>query len=761
MNRMRWTLAALLVAATGCGGGTDGTPATSPTGAATTPSPPPTAEQFPAPDPPIEITPVGRGISVTSENQILFELMPEDLDPANPLDLAGRTLMFTPDGRGGYSRSARALDWEEDQGDPADWHAEVELPFPFAYGGQQWRSFFPSGRGMITFGAPSPYRDERYIDRWGTMEMIASRLTGLPMVSPLLKQSLDGRLFVSSRADRAAVTWQAWDVPMAVYGRRPKEHFEYQLVLHSDGRIQFNYGPQPENPDEAFLDGIVGLFGLDVTRGERIGRVADPVDSAVPAHLDLRETAFYRTSDPGVVLVEFTTRGPIHPMPGRQWIYILFLDTDRPWWRDREREREDGDLWWYVALHPDGRLEGGGDGGIAPAPFRAGDNRIGFLVPLSEFGDVSAAVFAGSGTKDAETGAWGDAGNELSARVVVEFPHAGAPVDLSRADSRPSTAQREVFRYVMIRDREAGVEEVSCRIVEVLGDEFDFMAFNSEFRVDMQAHPQPGHGFAGFYAGNIAKLVTGIGIEGDYAPPCDSDRLTNTWGFPVWMKGGGMKDLSGDLRTSYDPALTVFAHEIGHTWLANASYLADGERISMQNGGGAHWDLEVHAPAPFPWRGEHNGSVMGGAYWRENADGTFTATNGWTSKRGGFSWLDLYLMGLATPDEVPDMFILSNLRREGPCTFAEEWECERFGPFAADKEIVTMEQVIAATGSRDPPAERARKVFNTGFVYFLLPGQQPDPELLREHADYRDRALAHWSHVTGGRGQLTSELPRR
>ena len=72
-----------------------------------------------------------------------------------------------------------------------------------------------------------------------------------------------------------------------------------------------------------------------------------------------------------------------------------------------------------------------------------------------------------------------------------------------------------------------------------------------------------------------------------------------------------------------------------------------------------------------------------------------------------------------------------------------------------------MEQVLAAMGPRNPPSERARKVFNTGFVYLLLPGQGPDPELLREHADYRDRAVEHWRHVTGGRGQLTAELPDR
>ena len=308
-----------------------------------------------------------------------------------------------------------------------------------------------------------------------------------------------------------------------------------------------------------------------------------------------------------------------------------------------------------------------------------------------------------------------------------------------------------------IRDRAEGVEAVTCRIIEVLGDEFDFMAFNGQFRVDQQS-PGPAHGFAGFYAGNIAKLVTGIGIEHDHVPPCESDRLTNTWGYPVWIKAKtvvneGDADVPG--RTSYSWGLTTFAHEIAHTWAANASYLADGERRAMTDrgvGAGVHWVLGLHASAPFPWLGEHNGSVMGGAHWRENGDGTYTPTVGWWTKGGGFSWLDLYLMGLATPDEVPDMFMLHDLEQVGD---------RHDGPYTAQKEIVTIEQVIAATGTRNPPPEQARTAFNVGFVYFLLPGQEPDPELLREHARYRDRAVEHWRHITGGRGRLTTRIPGR
>ena len=249
--------------------------------------------------------------------------------------------------------------------------------------------------------------------------------------------------------------------------------------------------------------------------------------------------------------------------------------------------------------------------------------------------------------------------------------------------------------------------------------------------------------------------MTGIGIEGDLVPPCGT-RLSNTWGYPVWMKARTVVDEGEDRPASrgrYDAGLTYFAHEIGHTWLAYASYLRNGERLPLRNPDDrAHWMRELHAPAPFPLRDKYNGSVMGGAYWQENSDGTFTATSGWTSRGGGFSWLDLYLMGLVTPDEVPDMFVLRNLRETGG-----GWA----SPHTAEKEVVTMEQVLAAMGPRIPSPEWAREVFNIGFVYFLLPGQEPDVGLLHEHARYRDRTIAHWYHVTGGRGQLTTEVRSR
>ena len=518
--------------------------------------------------------------------------------PANPFDLAGRTLIFTPDGRGGYSRAVRPLDWDpDDRAERPRRPVEIELKhFQFDFSGRKWRSFFLSRTGLITFGKAFP---ERTPVRFGTMRMIADAMVVTPTISALYKPYLGGNTYVSDLPDRVVITFYAWDYGLAVYGRRPKESFDYQIVLHSDGRVAFNYGPEPADPDEAFRDGIVGLFPTDLTT-EVIPRIPDRV------------------------------------------------------------------------------------------------------------------------------------------------------ADLSRPDSWFSAVQVEVFRYPAIRERGEGIADVSCRIIEVLGDKFDFFAFHSQSRLDQQEHG-PVHGFGGWYPGN--QTATGLGPEPDRVTPCES-RLTNSWGFPVWLKAISVVNeayVNDGHHTPYGEGLTYFAHEIGHTWLASASYLVNGERTPMQpENGVAHWAFELHAPAPFPWYGAENGSVMGGAFWRENPDGTFSPTVGWWTKGGGFSWLDLYLMGLATPEEVPDMFILRNLRQ-----VTSEWR----GPYAGEKEIVTMEQIIAAIGLRNPPPERARKVFNMGFVYSLLPGQTPDPELLRGHANYRDRALDHWRHVTGGRGQLTTELP--
>ena len=162
----------------------------------------------------IEITPIGQGVSVTSENQILVELELGDIVPANPFDLAGRTLVFTPDGRGGYSRAVEPLDWDsEDRGERPERPVEIELEhFQFDFSGRKWPSFFLSKTGLIAFGKEFP--SERTPARFGTMRMIADAMVETPTISALYKPYLGGNIYVSNLPDRVVITFYAYDYEM-------------------------------------------------------------------------------------------------------------------------------------------------------------------------------------------------------------------------------------------------------------------------------------------------------------------------------------------------------------------------------------------------------------------------------------------------------------------------------------------------------------------------------------------------------------------
>ena len=123
-----------------------------------------------------------------------------------------------------------------------------------------------------------------------------------------------------------------------------------------------------------------------------------------------------------------------------------------------------------------------------------------------------------------------------------------------------------------------------------------------------------------------------------------------------------------------------------------------------------HWRWDLHQPAAFPWHAEETGprSLMGGTYWHDNGDGTFTPLDGYWG--GGHSWLDLYMMGLADVHEVPDTFILRNLREVG----GNRWR--------GDREVVSINQIIAAEGLREPRAAHSQKVFQCRFCLFVGAG---------------------------------------
>ena len=269
-------------------------------------------------------------ISITPDNQILVELAPENTIAPNLFDLSGRTLVFTPDGHGSYSRSVRSVAWDDDIGVEVVDRAEIHLQsFTFDFAGRRWDSFYVSHHGLLTFGAPLAYNYGDADNRFNVMREIAGEFVEAPTISPLFKPTFGGSWVgtddplasqhVAKRDDRVVVTWFAADTQDGHYPgsvRPSTADNRYQVVLRADGRIEFNYEKITVG------DGIVGLFPLDdVVRGDLIASVADGGNPELPGHLDLLDAALYESNADAVIL-EFTLRdGVPEPPPGELYSY--------------------------------------------------------------------------------------------------------------------------------------------------------------------------------------------------------------------------------------------------------------------------------------------------------------------------------------------------------------------------------------------------------------------------------------------------------
>lgn len=693
------------------------------------------------------------GISITADNQILVELMPEDTTPANLFDLNGRTLVFTPDGQGGYSRQVQALAWEEEIGEAVADESVIALEsFAFDFAGQSWDSFHVSRHGLLTFGGPLTYAYWDSDNRSATMREIAAGFVDTPTISPLYKPMLGGRedyygatQHVARWPDRVVVTWITTEPDFYVHGVPPEKPARFQAVLRADGTIRFNYR------DVALGDGIVGVFpDEEITKGDLIASITDARDSELPGHLDLLEAALYATNTDAVIL-EFTLREPIpDPSVGEHYSYRLHFDTDEPYW-NHPLDWSDEDATWQIDVREGGEYTARGRG-VREFLAGKGEARVSLLADASVLeGDSRRITAMGIGAaayfRDDE---WVE--GDYDSRALLEFTVDGSEreTDLSRSDSHFSLRQHEVFHYRGTPDP----AEIACRVIDILGDRFDLFVFHNEFRIDSQESATP---VCPHYGNTRAE---GTGIPWNFGVPCGEGRLKAVWKLPVWMKSDHVVNHNRyhDERTRFDRGLLLFAHEFTHAWTAHASYERDGKREPLfGNYCQCHWREDLDLPAAFPWHEEETGprSLMGGMYWHDNGDGTFTPRDGYWG--GGHSWLDLYLMGLADASEVPDMFILRNLKAitEGHGE-GGYWG----GVFTGDKEIVSIDQVLAAEGPREPSAAESQKVFNAGFVYLLEPGKTPTADLLDLHAEYRDEVVEHWSHITGGRSQITTRVNR-
>lgn len=170
----------------------------------------------------------------------------------------------------------------------------------------------------------------------------------------------------------------------------------------------------------------------------------------------------------------------------------------------------------------------------------------------------------------------------------------------------------------------------------------------------------------------------------------------------------------GDVRNlGSDPSLIatkVMAQEFGHRYLAYVGVVADNVPADILLGrGDAHWSFFC----------DTDGSVMEGNELFDNGDGTFTTGDRWQ----GYSPLDRYLMGILPPEEVPDFFCVENAanflldgKGQGG-DFANGSRPFYAGlTFSGTRIDLSVDDVIAAHGPRDPPAVAEQRTWRQAFI---------------------------------------------
>ncbi len=190
----------------------------------------------------------------------------------------------------------------------------------------------------------------------------------------------------------------------------------------------------------------------------------------------------------------------------------------------------------------------------------------------------------------------------------------------------------------------------------------------------------------------------------------------------------------------------VLLHEFAHRWLFDVVYAESGEvkRDLLNQTFSSHPANSLDTRAAFPLKSSSDCSVMGG--------GVFTSLGGDSYrlevKPAGFSWVDLYLMGLAHASEVPPTYAVLGSVPDGG------W---RIGPsriVTGSRKDVSIEQIRQAMGPREPEATSVTKAFTVGYVIIQDPAVAITEEEIRAIKQKSALLESEFAAATGMRGKI-------
>ena len=294
-------------------------------------------------------------------------------------------------------------------------------------------------------------------------------------------------------------------------------------------------------------------------------------------------------------------------------------------------------------------------------------------------------------------------------------------------------------------------------ILLAIGDNYDFIGFWMNF----PPAPWWGNGKAAHY-GAVKNDVTGLGTfagaasDGTYdfhaAYGLAGSKLQGLLFFTninstLWQSSPSFPTSTAATRLNVN-------HEYEHRFGNYLPDLLDGRRMQGPVTGGApgpcgsetHWDRHVDGQGSClglsDWIGS-NPAELGPSF-----GGDALAFN--TDIPGGhFSYLDLYLMGMASPAEVGAG--MSEMRYMDDST-----DCS--SPYFGTISTFTMADIVAAAGPRVPDSSVSQKDFKTAWVIIHQAGDPPSLAEKEKLIGILNNQQADWSYSTLGLSTMTHTL---
>jgi hypothetical protein len=644
------------------------------------------------------------GIGVVEANDLITPF-------SHPIDLTGKTLTFSRSGNETFSEATGALLFDEDRGaklavDTNRNAAYTIAGFDFPFFDRTVRTIHISQlHGIYPDTAPPllPRADFQLTEA----EWLAPARA---VIAPLLTTQrglFDGYpdIYLREAPDRIVVTWASEETSEAI-----------QAVLMKSGDIVFSY----RNRGYTHNGAVLITSGHEAWRTPVIlGSGDDPANDTAAGMIDMTHVSAARLGQTNLLQFVFKLREPID----RTKITVPLSFVVSP---------GGATAVLYVYADPADdyvNLPGWTAQGPSPAVTVEGNTvTMTFTQEMigagSFFNTITMQTFIADGVTPADF---------AILHVTVGSAAQPAGSDFAHATTLPPIPGpiEETFTLPVLNAAEAFGEARGLFNIPYPG--YDAVAIYQNFPTDIV-----------FYAG---AWSTGGNPGVDHIDAGGYSSSTSPLA-PALMH---MNLVGYDNNTTNESAAFLLMHELGHRWLFNVKFAGDdGVPTAVLNPVSHHPAQYVHTPAAFQVYTGRDSSVMGGSNFEDRGNGTFRTPD--SPYVWGYSWLDLYLMGLATPQEVPPFFYLAGSQP----VLGPEYNPPPAQSYTATRKNVALQQLLDVMGTRSPAYPATQRLFRVFFMILSDPNHPVTDDDLKAINGYRHLFEQNFFIATGGRGAVST-----